>query len=223
MLVINCEQGSTEWHQARAGVITASMFSEVRKRLKTGPNKGEFSVKAKEYGFRLAVERIAGELLSEDKFDTWEMRRGRELEPIARLKHEEAKGILVEQTGIVLTADRLFGASVDGFIDNDGSSEYKCFVSPSSLMPIILRGDVSDCIDQVQGGLWITGRKWCDFVLYCPALEKIGRDLTIKTIARDEEFIAGLEKDLLDFNNYVEEMINKIKGDSDEYKTSCAA
>jgi len=29
-IVINCEQGSQEWHEARAGVITASMFSTVR-------------------------------------------------------------------------------------------------------------------------------------------------------------------------------------------------
>ena len=33
MLIIKCEQGSLEWHQARAGAITASMFAEVRKRV----------------------------------------------------------------------------------------------------------------------------------------------------------------------------------------------
>lgn len=31
MIVVQCEQGSAEWFQARAGVITASMFSEIRK------------------------------------------------------------------------------------------------------------------------------------------------------------------------------------------------
>ncbi|MCO7641912.1 YqaJ viral recombinase family protein [Pseudomonas sp. S 311-6] len=29
-VIINCDQGSKEWHSARAGVITASMFSTVR-------------------------------------------------------------------------------------------------------------------------------------------------------------------------------------------------
>lgn len=33
MIIINCTQGSPEWHQARAGVITASMFAECRKRV----------------------------------------------------------------------------------------------------------------------------------------------------------------------------------------------
>ena len=31
--VIECDQGSWEWRQARTGVITASMFAEVRKRV----------------------------------------------------------------------------------------------------------------------------------------------------------------------------------------------
>jgi len=30
-VIIECDQGSQEWHHARAGAITASMFSEVRK------------------------------------------------------------------------------------------------------------------------------------------------------------------------------------------------
>jgi hypothetical protein len=210
MKVINCVQGSPEWHAARAGACTASNFAEVRKRLKSGANKGEFSQAAKQYAFRLAVERISVQRLEEDKFETYEMRRGRELEPIARLKHEQKKRIFVEQTGIVLADDGKFGASVDGLIGNDGTSEYKCFISPNSLMPILLENDISDCVDQVQGQLWITGRKWCDFVLYCPALELIGKDLTIIRVNRDDEFIAKMEVDLLEFDNLVSAYIDKL-------------
>lgn len=211
MIVINCEQGTQEWFQARAGVITASMFDECRKTLKSGPNKGQPSAKAKEYAFRLAVERISGELLAEEVFENYAMRRGRELEAEARLAHEAAKGILVDQTGIALTDDRLFGASLDGLIDEDGCSEYKCYISPSSLMPIIIDNDLSQVEAQVQGQLWVTGRKWADFVLYCPALKPVGRDLTIITIHRNDEFIEDLEKDLLKFNNLVDEYKNKLE------------
>ena len=84
MNLINCEQGSQEWLDARCGLITASMFKEIRAKLKNG----DYSAAAKQYAFRLACERISGELLSEDKFETWEMRRGHELEPEARLGHE---------------------------------------------------------------------------------------------------------------------------------------
>lgn len=211
MIVIDCEQGSEEWHKARAGVITASNFEECRKRLKSGPNQGGFTGKAKEYAFRLAIERISGELLSEDKFDTFEMKRGRDLEPEARLKHEEKRGILVDQTGIALTDDNRFGASVDGLIDEDGSCEYKCFIGPSSLMPILLDNDISKTIDQVQGQLWITGRRWSDFVLYCPALKAIGKDLTIITVDRDDDYIEALEKDLIEFDKLVDEYKEKLQ------------
>ena len=83
MIIVECEQGSPEWHQARAGCITASMFKVARKRLKSGANKGEFTEEAKNYAFRLAVERISGTPLDEG-FQTWQMKRGHELEPEAQ-------------------------------------------------------------------------------------------------------------------------------------------
>ena len=204
MKICTSPQGSIQWLEDRAGVITASMFFECRKRLKSGPNKGDFTVSARQYAFKLACERISGSLLDDVKFDTWQMKRGRELESDARFEHEFRKGILVEQAGFVISDNGLYGASVDGLINHNGNSEYKCFVSPLSLMPILLDGDISSCIDQVQGGMWITEREYCDFCLYCPALENIGRDLEIFTIYRDQEYIDGLEKDLAEFNDLVE-------------------
>jgi hypothetical protein len=253
--IIECQQGSPEWHRARVGVITASMFAECRKvvggltaqqkiycdailagksgaealalaeykkdptadvvrRFLAGERVGDYTNEAKKYAFRLAIERISGELLSEDKFETWEMRRGRELEPEARLAHEQAKGILVEQVGFVKTDDGLFGASADGFIEEDRGAEYKAFVSPDSLMPILLNGDISDCTDQIQGGMWITGRKAWDFVLYCPALKKVDKDLTVFNVARDDNYIEKLEKDLLEFNRLVESYKIKLEAKS---------
>lgn len=204
MIIVECVQGSPEWFLERSGSITASNFAECRKILTSGKNKGQHSAKAREYAFRLAIERISGVQLDEDKFDTFEMRRGRELEPEARMLHEQKIEMLIEQTGIVFTDDRLFGASADGLIGKDGSSEYKCFISPKSLMPILLDGDISACEDQVQGQLWITGRKWSDFVLYCPALKSIGKDLTIIRVERDDDYIEALESDLMGFNTLVE-------------------
>jgi hypothetical protein len=33
MRLVHCDQGSPEWHQARAGCITASMFKTARERI----------------------------------------------------------------------------------------------------------------------------------------------------------------------------------------------
>lgn len=198
MIIHRAPQGSPDWHAARAGCITASNFKLTRQRLKTGPNKGEFTEAAKDYAFRVAIERISGSALDEG-FETWQMKRGHELEPEARRAHEAMTGVLVEEVGFVTTEDRLFGASADGFIDDDGGAEYKCFVAPDKLRSILLSGDTSDVIDQCDGGMWITGRKYWDFCLYCPALDPIGRALTVHRIQRDDDRIDAMVNDLMQF------------------------
>lgn len=203
--IIEVDQGSHEWHRARAGAITASMFSEVRKRMKSGPNKGDFSQAAKDYAFRLAIERISGEPLSDEQFSTYAMRRGNELEPEARLLHESHISMLIEHAGFVRTQDGRFGASADGLINHDGGSEYKCLVDPARISQIILSNDISEFTDQVQGGLWLTGRDWWHFCLYCPALEPVGKELVIFEVRRDDNYIAALEADLITFDRLVED------------------
>lgn len=208
--VINCEQGSEEWHAARAGVITASMFKVARQRLKSGPNKGDFTEAAKNYAFRLAVEKISGIPLDEG-FTTWQMKRGNELEPEARRRHEEEAGVIVERAGFILTADDAFGASADGLIGDDKGSEYKCLVSPEGLRDVLLNDDISEFIDQVQGCMWISGRKAWHFGLYCPALASIGADFTWREVARDDDYIEALEQDLIQFKQLSDGYYSKLK------------
>lgn len=204
MILVEAPQGSPEWHSARAGAVTASMFKAVRERLKSGSNKGDYTKAAKDYAFRLAIERISWQPLDEG-FETWSMRRGRELEPAAREAHAEKIGKPIQQTGLVLTDDERFGASADGLIDEDGGAEYKCLVSPERLREIIIDKDLSDFRDQVQGCLWLTGRKWWNFVLYCPALAPAGKDLIIHEQTRDDDYIEAMERDLLAFDKLVME------------------
>lgn len=200
--VFEVDQGGPDWHQLRSGCITASMFTVARTKLKSGPNKGDYSAAAKTYAFRLAIERISGDPLDEG-FETWQQRRGHELEPEARLLHEERIEMLIEHAGFVQTEDGWFGASADGLINTDGGSEYKCLVAPDELQKIILEDDISKFTDQVQGCLWLTGRKWWHFCLYCPALKSIGKELIIKEIQRDDDYIEAMEADLLEFRKLV--------------------
>ncbi|SOE49090.1 lambda exonuclease family protein [Orrella dioscoreae] len=244
MQIINCEQGSPEWHAARAGAITASMFKTARtrvnelderqalyvayvkagmtekeaatkagykaapsaeavKRALAGEKVGDWSDTAKNYAFRLAVERIAGAPLDEG-FETWQMARGHELEPEARMEHEMATGLVVDRAGFVLTDDGLFGASADGLFGEDGGSEYKCFVAPDRLRAFHIDGDASEVMDQVQGCMWITGRKRWHLGLYCPALAPIGKQLWLREFARDDDYIESMVDDLLAFAGLVD-------------------
>ena len=252
MIEHQAPQGSDEWHNARAGCITASMFSVARSKvglltaqqqryvdlLKSGGGEkyareaagykaaptaagiatalaggkvGEFSDAAKNYAFTLAVERISGKPL-DDGFETWQMRRGHELEPLARMAHEDVIQDMVRQVGFVSTDDGKFGGSADGFrFSNGNGCEYKCFLSPEKLRAILFDGDISGVADQCQGGLWLTGSKEWELGFYCPALEPVGRQFTLFVLQRDEDYIERLEGDLIEFDGLVCSYVAKLK------------
>lgn len=200
------EQGSLEWHQLRAGCITASNFGTAMSRLRSG----DYSADAKALAFRLAIERISNELLDVDLFENFAMRRGNRLEPEARLKHEERIGQLIEIPGMVRTVDGIYGASPDGLIGFDGGSEYKCLVDPTRIGSILLGGDISEFQPQVQGGMWLTKRTWWHFCLYCPALDPVGKELTVFEVERDDEYIEDMALQMAAFNGYVEALKESI-------------
>lgn len=249
--VIECDQGSTAWFAARAGCITASMFSTVRakvngltaqqkiyvealrtgqpegqarelagykgapkadvvQRVLDGERVGEWSEAAKDYAFRLAIERIGGEPLDEG-FETWAMRRGHELEPEARMEHEAQTGLFVERAGFVMTDDGAFGASADGFVGAEAGAEYKCFVAPEKLRAFWFENDASSVMDQMQGGMWITGRVRWHFGLYCPALRPVGKQLWAHTYERDDEYIEAMELDLIEFKGLVDQYEQRLR------------
>jgi hypothetical protein len=213
MIFLDSEQGVPQWFQDRAGAITASMVATARKKLKSGENKGDYTTAGHNYAFKLAVERIKGGPVDDDQFVTWAMRRGTELEHDARRVHEKhLGGVFIEQAGVCLTDDRKFGYSTDGFIGDDGMAEYKCFLDGSKVREILFSSSTTDVIDQVQTGLWITGREWCDFGLYYPDLSSIGLDLIVQRMERNEEYIEEMVEDLLAFDGLVEDYMLRIRG-----------
>ena len=195
MIIYEAPQGSEEWHRARVGRATASMFKTARSKLKKDSAPTEA---AKNYGFKVAFESLT-QIPMDEGFETWQMRRGNELEPDARNRYEIRTGNTVDLAGFITTDCGAYGCSADGLVGEDGGIEIKCLVSPEKIRTALLDHDITDWYDQVQGGLWITERKWWDFIIYCPALEPLGRELTIWRIDRDEQYIRDLEHDLLDF------------------------
>lgn len=191
-----CEQGSPEWFNARAGVITASKIKEVRARLKNG----DWSAAAKKYAFRLAFERVSKGVL-DDTYSNAYMKRGSALEEDARILHESNNNILIDTAGFFVSECGLLGASPDGLINHDGGAEYKCFLSPDELMPILLAGDVSTVMDQVQACMLATGRTWWEFFLYTPQIAGVcEKPYKIFRIERDDDYIAEMLDDLKEFD-----------------------
>jgi hypothetical protein len=168
------------------------------------------------YAWTIAMERIAHKPLDET-FVTWKMRRGQELEPEARAAYEVRTDYMVLESGLLLTDDKLFGYSTDGFVDDDGMVEIKCPATCDKLGNVWEHPETAheEYIDQIEGGLWLTGRKWCDLVIYCPWLAPVGKDLFIKRIWRDEDRITALADDLVEFNKLASRcmsvLIDKVK------------
>lgn len=198
MIFIPCEQGSEEWHKARCSVITASKFRDAVE--KTA--KGLPTAKSTLYAAQVALERISGAPCDE-VFNSWQMRRGTELEPKARMEYEAATGNLASESGVVLTDDRLFGYSTDGELEQDGIIEIKCLASAIGVLEMWRDRDLSEYMHQMQGGMWITGRKYCDFVMYAPQLETVGKQLFIQRVERDDNFIDKMVGDLMEFAGIV--------------------
>ena len=209
MIVITCQQGTHEWLDARRGAVTASCFADaisVLTRKSGNKEAGNPTAASDKYCYDLAIERVSGMPYGEP-VKAWTLDRGHALEIEARIEYEAQTGYLASESGVILTDDRRFGYSSDGLVEDDGLIEIKCPVDSVKIIDMLRTGDVSEYYHQIQGGLWISGRKWCDFIQYVPALENGGNHLFVKRIERDEAFIDQMVEKLLAFDARVNEAV----------------
>lgn len=207
MIFIEAIQGSQEWLQARCGKITASCFADaisVMSRASAQRKAGDPTAAAQRYAADLAIERISGQPHGEPP-KAWVLDRGHEMESRARMLYEARTGAFVTEAGICLDESMIFGYSTDGLVDDDGLIEIKAPIDSIKIMEMWARGDTSEYDHQMQGGLWLTGRKWVDFIMYVPDLAAAGKDLYVKRIMRDESFIDDMVARLSKFDLMVQE------------------
>lgn len=159
------EQGSTEWLEARAGILTASTIGQLitAKTIKPAMND-----RSRGLCQTLIAERITGHV--EPVFPNRAMTRGTLLEPEARRTYAEQTGQDVDEVGFARldTDTYTLGSSPDGLVGETGGIEIK---SPSAKVHVttVLSGAIPDYNRaQVQAFLHVTGRAWCDFISYLP-------------------------------------------------------
>lgn len=144
------------------------------------------------YADDLAIERISGKPYGIPA-KTWLLDRGHELEDAARFRYQaRSLGSMVTEAGLCITEDGPFGYSTDGLVGDEGLIEIKAPIDSTKIRIMWETQDVSEYMHQMQGGMWITGRRWCDFIMYAPDLEACGADMFIKRIYRDDDFIDAM-------------------------------
>lgn len=158
---------------------------------------------------KLAIERIYGQQYEEERFETWQAKRGQELEALARQHYEQRYREVIYESGIYKTDDDFFGVSLDGrFTGGEQNAEIKCPVKATKIVNLWSGGEarekeLREWQHQIQGGMWVTGAKSTKLIVYTPALEPIERDLLVLNIPRDDDFIEKMEAGLNEFRERV--------------------
>lgn len=162
MRILDCEQRSPEWFAARRGVPTASDFGCI-----ITAKKGDYATAADTY-----INELIDGLVRPEAEATFtgnrHTLRGEALEPEARELYAFEYDVDPELVGFILNDDGTLGCSPDSLIGLDGGLEIKCPDGPTHVKWVRAKGIPDEHKAQVHGSLIITGRKWWDFMSYCP-------------------------------------------------------
>jgi len=200
MQIHDLEQGSDEWHQIRNGLITASEVKLLVTPAKLTPANND---KSRAHLYELLAQRISG--YTEPTYLSDDMLRGQEDEPEARELYSfeyddvtEAGFITEDKWGFAI------GYSPDGLIGNDGLIEIKSRRQKYQIETILNSTVPTEYMLQIQTGLLVTGRKWCDFISYCGGLPMVTirvepdpamHDAILAALTEFERQLGEMEKD----------------------------
>jgi len=167
--IYRMEQQTEEWFNIKSGKMSSSHSS---------------TIAANGAGLKTYIQDILMKeyQLERDNFETFDMRRGNELEPLARNMYAIEKVIKVHELGWI-QCHKMFGCSPDGVVGKDGLIEIKSMNDKNHFNFVLNRKIKSDWLWQMQGAMLVTKRSWCDFVAYN---ENFNNKIEIKRVHADK-------------------------------------
>lgn len=199
MKILDVQQRSDAWHEARLGIPTASRFGE----LVTSKGKLSSSDRTRKYCCELLVERMLG--MPADTGQTPWMDRGEDLE-LSALRYYELTHGDVTPVGLVMLDDESAACSPDGLVGTDGGLEIKCRSAKLHVYNQLFDDDSATV--QIQGCMYICERHWWDVLHYHPVLPSF-----VKRFERDAGCIAVLAMALDDFKAVMQEQWSAMPSD----------
>lgn len=172
----NVLQNTDQWHELRSGIITASIMGKL-----LSPKKLMVSdtAETRKHLYEIAAQRIVN--IEVDHFMSFDMERGNKEEELARdLYSSQYEEVL--ECGFIINNSLGFniGFSPDGLVRDEGMIENKSRAAKNQVQTIYeymcstANTPIPDeFMLQVQTGLFVTGRKWCDFTSYSNGLNMI--------------------------------------------------
>ena len=198
--IYDCEQNSSEWYECRLRKITASNMKTL---MGNGITRDNILLSK-------ASEIITGVYDESERFTNKDIKRGNDLEIFAKEKYEELNNINVRTVGFV-ELDKFVGVSPDGLVGDDGLIEIKCPNNKNYIKQVIHgKESISNIyITQMQMQMYVTNRKWCDYVIYNQ--DFIENDITVFRIGRDEEHIEEIKAEIERAKKDICRMVVKFK------------
>jgi exodeoxyribonuclease (lambda-induced) len=170
-------QRSPEWVSIRVGKPSAS---NLYRWLAVGKRDGKPLKARLDYERELAFERTFNTPFT--RFVTGAMEAGQIMEEFLKRQYEQKYSVIVRPVGCYY--NKWFVASPDGEIDGDGLIECK-WVYDTTFSEVLTSGVPDNHYLQIQGQLWASGRKWCDYVVGNANTSKF----VVIRVERDEETI----------------------------------
>jgi putative phage-type endonuclease len=198
-------QRTEEWYNIRLGRVGGSESSVLSVK---GKSESGLGAAAYTLLYEKAFEIIQGEPVKENIL-TFAMQRGMDLEPEAIHEYELHKMVKVDQVGYILNSHYKYaGYSPDGLVGENGLIEVKCPGNSEFMRQIITNEIPKQYLCQMQWGMFISDRTWCDYVVYNPDYTK--SPLYIDRVDRDEKMIETLKANYFTFELELDAILERI-------------
>lgn len=209
-LYTDVDQGTQAWRQLRLGIPTASQFYLLVDQ--NGKPKPPSNKERKRYMYRLAAERILGEVMP-DRFEGNEWtERGSNLEEKAADKLAELVGCSLKVCGFIKEERDRWGCSPDRILaDRNEGAEIKA-PAPWTHVQYLCEGLGDRHPQQIQGQIMIAGFDAVHFWSYYPNAALPPVHIVVRP---DDGFIAKLHRELERFSDeisVVEDFIRRNGG-----------
>lgn len=196
----NLFQGTSEWHDLRRGILTASVIGQLitPSTLKVADNPKSRAIVA-----QLAAERITG--FTDEHYSSADMDRGHDVEPLAIAAYEKHTGNPVTTLGFMVEEGWGFkiGCSPDGLVDDDGMVECKSRRPKIHLQTILADKVPAENVAQCQAALFVSGRDWLDYVSFSG-----GMRLFVKHVKPDPAWFDAILTAATQFEHAVTQMVD---------------
>jgi hypothetical protein len=192
------EQGSPEWLEQRRGMVTASVVGQ----LLTATGRPASNDTSRRLTLSLVAERITGYV--EPTFVNDDMLRGQLDEPIARDLYSEHHAPVTECGFLVRDGwGWSLGYSPDGLVGDDGLIEVKSRRQKKHLQTILADAIPTENMAQIQCGLLVSGREWCDYISFSG-----GMPLWTKRVYPDPGWFTAIVEAVAAFEQTAEQMVD---------------